>query len=187
MGKIKSAVQVLRAPDVLVQIGRNVARTRVTGPLDYHFQNGRSDPFSRVDIKIVNARNLRCKMCGQWGENGWHLGREPQFVRELVPFDAYKRLIDDVAPLKPWISLWGGEPLLYPEILPLIANIKQKGLTLAVQTNGRSLEKGWSLNSDPLPGRFAELWAIPSQISQRAVEGHVSVPAWPIPLEVFPG
>ncbi len=41
---------------------------------------------------------------------------------------------------KPIISLFGGEPFLYPDILPLIREIKRRGLTCTVITNGGRLE-----------------------------------------------
>ena len=40
----------------------------------------------------------------------------------------------------PIVSLFGGEPFLYPDILPLIREIKSRGLTCTVITNGGRLE-----------------------------------------------
>jgi radical SAM protein with 4Fe4S-binding SPASM domain len=78
-------------------------------------------------------------MCGQWGESGWHLHQPASFVRDTVPLRTYQRLLDDVAPCKPWISLWGGEPFLYRDLMPLIAHARGKGLPVTVCTNGLTL------------------------------------------------
>jgi radical SAM protein with 4Fe4S-binding SPASM domain len=131
----------LQTPEVLFQIGRTAVRKRITAQVDYHFRGGHSGPFSRVDIKIVNTCNLRCKMCGQWGEAGWHLDQEPAFLRDIVPLSVYKKLVDDISGLKPWVCIWGGEPLLYPGLVELIAYMKAKGLTILLNTNGVTLSK----------------------------------------------
>jgi MoaA/NifB/PqqE/SkfB family radical SAM enzyme len=110
-----------------------------------------------VQLRVTNLCNLRCKMCGQWGETGIfrHDGlsasatdgkAEAARIRELIGLnrqlglDDYRRLLDEVAPFAPIVSLFGGEPLLYPEILPLIREIKNRGLTCTVITNGGRLE-----------------------------------------------
>jgi len=49
------------------------------------------------------------------------------------------KLLDELAPSKPIVSLFGGEPLLYPDILPLVREIKARGLTCTIITNGGRL------------------------------------------------
>ena len=49
-------------------------------------------------------------------------------------------LLDEIAEWQPIVSLFGGEPLLYPDILPLIREIKKRGLTCTIITNGGRLE-----------------------------------------------
>jgi radical SAM protein with 4Fe4S-binding SPASM domain len=138
---LQLARKMVQTPEVLVQIGKTMLRRRIAGPLDYHFGQGHSGPFSRIDIKIVNACNLRCKMCGQWGEAGWHLNQPASFIRDLVPLDRYQALVDEVAHLSPWFSIWGGEPFLYPDLMPLLAYMKQRKLLVTLSTNGLTLEK----------------------------------------------
>ncbi len=138
---VETASKIIRTPEILVQIGRSMVRKRLTAPIDYHLHDGLSRAFSRVDIKIINACNLRCKMCGQWGETGWHLDQGAAFNRQIVPLDTYVRLMDEVADLKPWISIWGGEPFLYPHLMPLLRHIKRNALTVTVSTNGNYLDR----------------------------------------------
>jgi len=111
-----------------------------------------------VQLRVTNLCNLRCKMCGQWGDTGIfrsHSGSagatdgalERERIRELIgakrqlALSDYVRLLDELAPSRPIISLFGGEPLLYPDIVPLIAEIKRRGLTCTIITNGGRLEQ----------------------------------------------
>src|SRR5947209_13155280 len=87
-----------------------------------------------VQLRLTNLCNLRCKMCGQWGDTGIfreqghaHAGdgeAERSRIRELVGLKRqlsladYLPLLDQLAPSRPIISLFGGEPFLYPDILP---------------------------------------------------------------------
>jgi radical SAM protein with 4Fe4S-binding SPASM domain len=79
-------------------------------------------------------------MCGQWGESGVTKQEDASYVREELSFAQLTSIIDSVTPLKPNITLFGGEPLLYPECLNLIKYIKQKGMHCLMITNGSLLE-----------------------------------------------
>jgi MoaA/NifB/PqqE/SkfB family radical SAM enzyme len=110
-----------------------------------------------VQLRVTNLCNLRCKMCGQWGDTGIFraLGastatdgeRERNRIRELIGLNRqlalsdYVRLLDELAPSRPIISLFGGEPLLYPDAVPLIREVKRRGLTCSLITNGWRLEE----------------------------------------------
>ena len=111
-----------------------------------------------VQLRVTNLCNLRCKMCGQWGDTGIFRAdgfsasatdgeKERNRIRELIgakrqlALDDYVRLLDEIAPFRPIISLFGGEPFLYPDILPLIREVKSRGLTCTVITNGGRLEQ----------------------------------------------
>ena len=109
-----------------------------------------------VQLRVTNLCNLRCKMCGQWGDTGIFRDgfsasatdgeQERSRIKELIGFGRqlsladYVRLLDEIANVedKPIVSLFGGEPLLYPDILPLVHEIKKRGLTCTVITNGNN-------------------------------------------------
>ncbi len=109
-----------------------------------------------VQLRVTNLCNLRCKMCGQWGDTGIFRTQsgadatdgalERERIQELIgakrqlALSDYVRLLDELAPARPIISLFGGEPFLYPDIIPLIREIKARGLTCTVITNGGRLE-----------------------------------------------
>ncbi len=110
-----------------------------------------------VQLRVTNLCNLRCKMCGQWGDTGIYRAdaeaavsdgeRERNRIKELIGLDRqmkladYVRLLDELAPSAPIVSLFGGEPLLYPDLLPLIREVKRRGLTCSVITSGWRLEE----------------------------------------------
>ena len=106
-----------------------------------------------VQLRVTNLCNLRCKMCGQWGDTGIYRSdgfaasatdgeKEKARILELIgarrqlALADYVELLDEISPWQPIISLFGGEPLLYPEILPLVREIKRRGLTCSIITNG---------------------------------------------------
>src|SRR5262249_29329654 len=110
-----------------------------------------------VQLRVTNLCNLRCKMCGQWGDTGIFRSQsssadatdgalERARIQELIgakrqmALPEYVRLLDEIAPFHPIVSLYGGEPFLYPDILPLIREIKGRGLTCTMITNGGRLE-----------------------------------------------
>ena len=90
-----------------------------------------------IQLRVTNLCNLRCKMCGQWGDTGIYRAdgfsdsatdgeKERNRIRELIgakrqlALSDYVRLLDEIAPFQPIVSLFGGEPFLYPDILPLV-------------------------------------------------------------------
>lgn len=111
-----------------------------------------------VQLRVTNLCDLRCKMCGQWGDTGIYRAdgfsasatdgeRERSRIRELIglkrqlSLSEYVKLLDEMVPWQPIVSLFGGEPFLYPDILPLIREVKKRGLTCTVITNGGKLEQ----------------------------------------------
>jgi len=78
-------------------------------------------------------------MCGQWGESGVTKKMPKDFLKGELPFDEIKNLIDDISVFKPNITLFGGEPLLYPACIELIKYIKKKNMHCLVITNGSLL------------------------------------------------
>jgi radical SAM protein with 4Fe4S-binding SPASM domain len=134
-------LELLRSPDIVRGAIRTGVRRRFTAHLDFSLRDGYSAPPVQLDLKLTNACNLRCKMCGQWGETGWHLSQPVSFLRGTLPLDTYKRMIDDVSAWRPWIFVYGGEPFLYRDFLSLTAYMKERRFLVSVVTNGTLLEK----------------------------------------------
>jgi MoaA/NifB/PqqE/SkfB family radical SAM enzyme len=111
-----------------------------------------------VQLRVTNLCNLRCPMCGQWGDTGIYRSdrypasatdgeHERARIKELIglkrqlSLEDYVKLLEQIAPFQPIVSLFGGEPFLYPDLLPLVREVKKRGLTCTVITNGGRLEK----------------------------------------------
>src|SRR4028118_392032 len=102
----------------------------VWGRLDGHAQNPRF-----ITIKPTFRCNLRCGFC-RYVANGQVFGKADYFLD-----DEWMSLIDEVAPFKPYFSITGGEPLLYPRIGELLGRIKHHGLHASMVTNATLLER----------------------------------------------
>lgn len=91
-----------------------------------------------VCLQLLQACNLRCTMCYEWGETGAYLGggRTP-----VLGLDVVQRIAQDLSPYRPHYDLFGGEPLLHPDIEGVLRCIKEAGSTLHLVTNGTTLEE----------------------------------------------
>ncbi|HOO77094.1 MAG TPA: radical SAM protein [bacterium] len=87
-----------------------------------------------LSLNVIHACNLRCRMCGQWRRED---GSRPE---RLEP-EALRPVIDAVAPAKPKIYIWGGEPLIHPRIDEIVGYVKSRSLYTVVNTNGVLLER----------------------------------------------
>jgi len=96
--------------------------------------------FALIYFKLTPACNLRCKMCGQYGDKGNMLARVEEETRKILPLETWKKVVDEIAPMKPVTYLWGGETLLYPDLFPLARYMVEKGLFVSVNTNGTLIE-----------------------------------------------
>ncbi len=131
-----------------------VFRKRFSSFLSYQYGGGASAFPETISLFLTYRCNLRCKMCGQWGEDGWarNLPRD-EVLREL-PVDRLETLIENVSSFKPAITLFGGEPLMYSHWEELVLSIKSAGLRVNMITNGtllgRYIEKTVDLGVDEL-------------------------------------
>jgi MoaA/NifB/PqqE/SkfB family radical SAM enzyme len=100
-----------------------------------HFKN-----LGLVYFKLTAACNLRCKMCGQYGDKGIMKDKAAEETKKNLPLETWKKIIDEIAPRKPVTYIWGGEPFLYPDLFPLARYMREKGLVVSVNTNGTLIE-----------------------------------------------
>lgn len=118
-----------------------VAAKRARAQYFYHFGKGRSSSPESITFFLTHRCNLRCKMCGQWGEGGITGKQSQQHIQQQSSLEQLKGIVDDIARFKPSVTLFGGEPLLFAGISELISHIKRKGLHCLVITNGSLLEE----------------------------------------------
>lgn len=99
-------------------------------PVDYFITGRKIRTIHNINIAITHACNIRCRIC--------------YFYKQLdkktfLPLEVYKRIIDDSADSRPCIILSGGEPLIHPDLLNMVAYAKEKKLAVQIFTNGTIL------------------------------------------------
>jgi len=109
---------------------------RLKANIYYFWGNGRSGYPEAITLFLTHRCNLHCKMCGQWGEGGITKKQSTQYIQAELTLNESKSIIDDMAPFKPNVTLFGGEPLLYQGCVEIINYIKQKRMHCLMITNG---------------------------------------------------
>ncbi|MFC1511877.1 radical SAM/SPASM domain-containing protein [Candidatus Latescibacterota bacterium] len=142
------------SPGLIPVLLRGVLRKHIGVERDYRLGTGvaRSRP-RQISLRITNACNHRCAVCGQYGRHGYMKGGRKRDLLKPLPASTYRELVDQVADYRPIFYVTGGEPFLYPEFVPLMNYIKEKGCILSVVTNGVKLaesaedmvKNGWDM------------------------------------------
>jgi MoaA/NifB/PqqE/SkfB family radical SAM enzyme len=118
-----------------------VAMKRMKSYASYSFGSGKACSPEAITLFLTHRCNLRCKMCGQWGERGVTRKGEAGSAMSELPPEQIKKVIDELSHFLPNITLFGGEPLLYPQCERIIRYIKGHKMHCLVITNGFLLEE----------------------------------------------
>jgi len=86
-------------------------------------------------LTLTHKCNLACDMCTQYGG----MYKNNQIVD--LPACEWERFIQRIAWIKPRITLFGGEPLIYPEIKEIFEVLYKYQCSAEVVTNGYFLEE----------------------------------------------
>ena len=116
---------------------RKITLTKISHWLNKKFFKTNSFP-KLVRFFLFYGCNLRCKMCGQWGQKGTSKSDQ---IKNFLNIKKLKQLIDECAKYNPEIYIWGGEPILHPDFAEFIKYLKTKKLICTINTNGVLLEK----------------------------------------------
>ena len=116
-----------------------IGRARLFPKRDFGFNHMKN--LGLVYFKPTSACNLRCVMCGQYGDKGVMNDCAAEENKKALPLETWKKFVDEIAPQKPVIYVWGGEPFLYKDLFPLCKYMVDKGLYVSVNTNGTLMEK----------------------------------------------
>lgn len=108
--------------------------------LFYGKRTGRSFHLHKLWLPLTFRCNLRCQMCGQWGDLGRSKTYAPERLKTELSIEKWKRIVAEAAPQKPKVCLIGGEPFLYEAWEPLARYVRRKDLWCEVTTNGLLLE-----------------------------------------------
>jgi radical SAM protein with 4Fe4S-binding SPASM domain len=97
---------------------------------------------TKLDLRIVYGCNLRCKMCGQWGDTGTFFDYDKTRLGAQLSVEVIERVVDELIPhgLR-YVDMEGGETFLYPQIMDLLRKLKSRGLFVKPVTNGTRLER----------------------------------------------
>jgi len=108
--------------------------------VSYHLRDGTSSCPETISLFLTYRCNLRCKMCGQWGEHGTSKQLGPEALKSELAQEETEPLVHDLASFRPNITLFGGEPLLYKGWADLVAHVKNHRMRCNIITNGTLLE-----------------------------------------------
>jgi radical SAM protein with 4Fe4S-binding SPASM domain len=98
-------------------------------------------PVGQISLRVNEVCNLRCKSCGQWGENG-HIRSRLDKGEKLahLDFDIVKRVVFETRRDKPFYYIWGGEPTMWKGLLPLFQELAKYKLLGSIVTNAQALD-----------------------------------------------
>jgi MoaA/NifB/PqqE/SkfB family radical SAM enzyme len=99
----------------------------------FRWKRGFSDPPWGIDLLLTDACNLRCTYCPIWGEDAVY--KNPA----MMATGAALGFLDDVAPFKPMIRLFGGEPFLHPDWRRVVERVRELGMFCTSVSNGQRL------------------------------------------------
>jgi len=84
--------------------------------------------------ELTAACNLSCRYCRASASH------EPD--QGELDTDEAKRFVESIAPLKPMLILSGGEPLLRPDLFPIIRRAVSLGIRVSLASNGTLITSG---------------------------------------------
>jgi sulfatase maturation enzyme AslB (radical SAM superfamily) len=101
----------------------------------------RDVPVGQISLRVNEVCNLRCRSCGQWGENG-HIRTRMARGEKLaqLDFDVVKRVVFETRRDRPYYYIWGGEPTMWKPLLPLFGELEKYRLQGSIVTNAQALE-----------------------------------------------
>lgn len=94
-----------------------------------------------ISFTVTNSCNLRCRMCGQWSDEGY-VANQTTDTQQRMRLEDWIRLVDEIAQHRiRFILVRGGEPFLFKGIMDLLKYINAKGISLSVDTNGTLIDR----------------------------------------------
>ena len=94
-----------------------------------------------VVLELTEVCNLRCKMCFYWGDTGCFSTSKNGKKPAELELEFIKQVVEYLIPGKPFYSLFGGEPLIYPHFEEVIRLVKSAGSFIDTPTNGTLLSQ----------------------------------------------
>ncbi len=90
----------------------------------------------RLILDLATKCNLRCGMCPVWGQDD----EVVENAKGVMNLEASRKLLDELMDAKPLVSpCLYGEPLLAPDFRTRMLDMKSRGMSIFINTNGLSL------------------------------------------------
>lgn len=140
----KNAWRVLRHPGVASRLISLEASKRFFDLFNPQARIGYARPIKAIALRPTDLCNLRCRVCGQWGEHGYQFERDfKRFKPHELPVRRYIFLMEDLRRQghRPLLVMLGGEPMLYEGIVDLIETAADLGLPVMMTTNGTGVAR----------------------------------------------
>lgn len=91
----------------------------------------------RVLIDFATKCNLRCPMCPVWGSDD---EAAIDSVKGIMSVEQSRKMLDEMMAATPLVQpCIYGEPLLIPDFKARVLDLKSRGMTIAINTNGLTL------------------------------------------------
>jgi pyruvate-formate lyase-activating enzyme len=135
----KNAWRVLRHPGLAARLITLEGAKLFFDALNPRAREGYAGKIRTVVVRPTDLCNLRCRVCGQWGDQGYQFSRNiKSFKENELPVSRYVFLLEDLRRRghRPLLVLLGGEPMLYDGVVDLIEAAADLSLPVMMTTNG---------------------------------------------------
>ena len=129
--------KIIRQPGYALSVGIK----RFMAAVAYKNKTGKAPMPESVTFFMTPLCNLRCKMCGQWGDEGAFKCLPAEKLQKKLNTADLISIVNELTPYKPSFTLFGGEPLLHDGCIQLIEYIHAGGMHSLMITNGSLFDK----------------------------------------------
>ncbi len=127
----------LRKPDVADLLSIKIRSLRairhaIGNELAFRKRRERSHRLTSVNVEITNSCNLSCTMCP--------VNTTMQRQKRMMPFDTFRKILDDNPGLEFVLPFQWGEPMLHRDFYRMVAYARARGVRVMATSNGTMLE-----------------------------------------------
>lgn len=94
-----------------------------------------------IGLKLTNRCNLRCRHCYEWNEDGYHHHLTQEYQNADLDLRIAEKCVRETRRTDAMFYLWGGEPLLYRDMVPLLQLLCAEKRYTTICTNGTLLDR----------------------------------------------
>lgn len=124
---------------------------RFLSRLSYHIFDGYAFLPNNIMFEVTYRCNLRCKMCGYYGEKGVISSKEELSLKDI------EKILDDISSFSPFITITGGEPFIRKDMIEILELMRDRKLKFAILTNGTLINDELAAKITDLMPRFINI------------------------------